>query len=93
MQDIFSTGARTLIAMSMASLLGGCGVAAKIEARNDYRTSADQYKSCLTANPAAPQNCEGLRLAMETDERKFNNLSAGTNPGSQTSHNVTILNR
>lgn len=93
MQNIASTGARTLITLSVASLLSGCGVAAKIEARNDYRTSADQYKACLTANAAAPQNCESLRLAMETDERKFNNLSAGTNPGSQTSHNVTILNR
>ncbi|WP_375309063.1 hypothetical protein WHZ77_17385 [Bradyrhizobium sp. A5] len=93
MQSKVVTGARTLIALFAAGLLGGCGVAAKIEARNDYRTSADQYKACLTANSAAPQNCEGLRLAMETDERKFNNLSAGTNPGSQTSHNVTVLNR
>ncbi|MHC2619194.1 hypothetical protein ACVIW2_001226 [Bradyrhizobium huanghuaihaiense] len=93
MQTIVRIGSRTFAALSLVSLLGGCGVAAKIEARNDYRTSADQYKACLTANPAAPQNCEGLRLAMETDERKFNNLSAGTNPGSQISHNVTILNR
>ncbi|MBH5372808.1 hypothetical protein [Bradyrhizobium glycinis] len=93
MQKIVWTGSRALISMSVVSLLGGCGVAAKIEARNDYRTSADQYKACLAANPAAPQNCEGLRLAMETDERKFNNMSAGTNPGSQTSHNLTILNR
>lgn len=76
-----------------AALLAGCGIAAKIEARNDYKTSAEQYKACLTANPASPQSCEGLRLAMETDERKFNSMSAGTNPGSQTSHNVTVLNR
>jgi len=73
--------------------LAGCGLAAKVESRNDYQASASNYKSCLTANPATPQNCEGLRLAMETDERKYNNLSAGTNPGSQTSTNLTVLNR
>jgi hypothetical protein len=57
------------------------------------KASATNYKACLAANPASPQNCEGLRLAMETDERKYNNLSAGLNPGSQTSTNVTVLNR
>lgn len=83
---------RTLILLALVPL-SGCGIAAKIDARQDYQASEAQYKACLTANPAAPQNCEGLRLAMEADERKYTNLSAGTNPGSQTSHNVTILNR
>jgi hypothetical protein len=75
--------------------LAGCGggIAAKVEARQDYQASEAQYKACLTANPAAPQNCEGLRLAMEADERKYNNFSAGINPQAQTSRNVTILNR
>jgi hypothetical protein len=72
--------------------LGGCGVAARIEAQSDYRTSAAQYKACLAANPAAPANCESLRLVMETDERRFTNTGAALG-GSQTSHNVTILNR
>jgi hypothetical protein len=74
-------------------LLAGCGLAARVDARNDYQTSAANYKTCLTANPASPQNCEGLRLAMETDERKYNNFSAGLNPGSQQSGTVTVLNR
>lgn len=72
--------------------LGGCAVAAKMEARQDYKVSADQYKACLTANPATPANCEGLRLAMETDERKFNNMGAAID-GGQSSRNVTILAR
>lgn len=95
MKHVNGIGRRQLIAISLVgiTILGGCGLAAKIEARNDYRTSAEQYKACLAASPATPANCEGLRLAMETDERKFNNMSAGTNPGSQTSQNVTILNR
>lgn len=92
MQNIITTGSRTLIALSLVGLLGGCGVAARYEARTEYQNSAAQYKACLAANASAPQNCEGLRLAMETDERKYNNLSAGV-VGSQTSHNVTILNR
>jgi hypothetical protein len=73
--------------------LGGCGFAARIDARNDYQASEANYKACLTANPSAPQNCEGLRLAMEADERKYNNLSAGLHPGSQGAATLTILNR
>jgi hypothetical protein len=82
-----------LVLLLAAVPLAGCGITAKIDARQDYQTSEAQYKACLSANPAAPQNCEGFRLAMEADERKYTNLSAGTNPGSQTTRNVTILNR
>jgi hypothetical protein len=74
-------------------LLTGCGIAARVDARNDYRSSVDNYKQCLAAHPSAPKECEGLRLAMEADERKYNNLSAGINPGGQNSSNVTIMNR
>jgi hypothetical protein len=80
------------IAVFLVLPLAGCGVAARYEARTDYQSSAAQYKACLGANPSAPQNCEGLRLAMETDERKYNNLSAGV-VGNQSSHNITVLNR
>ena len=83
---------RNLAAAVMCLALGGCGIAARMDARNDYKASADQYKACLAANPAAPSNCEGLRLAMETDERKFNNMGAAID-GSQSSRNVTILAR
>jgi hypothetical protein len=99
MNRIDRIGQRTLIAMAalaavaVAVSLAGCGLAARVDARNDYQASAANYKACVTANAATPQNCEGLRLALETDERKYNNISAGLNPGSQTSANVTILNR
>jgi hypothetical protein len=99
MKRINHIGQRALIAMaaltmiSAAVSLAGCGVAARVDARNDYQTSAANYKACLVANPAAPQNCEGLRLAMETDERKYNNFSAGLDPGSQRSANITVLSR
>lgn len=71
--------------------LGGCAVVARNDARTDYQASTVQYKTCLASSP--PASCEGARLAMEADERKFTNLSAGLNPGSQSSANVTILNR
>lgn len=83
---------RVLGVVLIGPLLAGCAVADKIQARSDYKASADQYKACLGANPSAPQNCEALRLAMETDERKFNNMGAAMDPGAQRSHNVTILN-
>jgi len=82
-----------LIVAALAVSLAGCGLAARVDARNDYQASTANYKACLTANPATPQNCEGLRLAAETDERRYNNLSAGLNPGSHVSANVTVLNR
>jgi hypothetical protein len=74
-------------------VLAGCGIAARIEARQDYQASTAQYKACLAANLSAPQSCEGLRLAAETDERKYNDLSAGLTPGAQRAGTVTILNR
>jgi hypothetical protein len=87
-------GAKAIIAIGLIFFpLSGCGIAARVDARNEYQTSTANYKACLAANPAAPQNCESLRLVMEIDERKYNNLSAGLNPGSQTQSNVTILNR
>jgi hypothetical protein len=87
-------GPRQFLAIGLIPmLLSGCGIAARVDARNEYQASAANYKACLAANPAAPQNCESLRLAMETDERKYNNLSSGLNPGSQTQNTVTILNR
>ena len=84
---------RVLVAIVSLLMLSGCGISARVDARNDYQASAVNYKACLASNPAAPQNCEGLRLAMETDERKYNNLSAGLAPGNQRSDTVTILNR
>jgi hypothetical protein len=72
--------------------LGGCGLAARHEARTEYQASAAKYKACLGGNPSTPQKCEGLRLAMEADERKYTNIGAGTS-GRQGAGQLTILNR
>jgi len=71
--------------------ISGCGIAARTDARNEYQASVERYKECLVANQSRPQQCEGLRLAMEADERKFNNISAA--PGGQRSANITVLSR
>lgn len=84
---------RCLAILSLCTILGGCAVAARMDAQQEYRASAANYKSCLVANPAAPHACESLRLAMETDERKYNNLSAGMSPDGQRTGTLTVLNR
>ena len=73
-------------------LLSGCAVADRVQSRSDYAESTARYKACLNANPATPQACESLRMAMETDERRFNNLGAAMD-GRQGSATVTVLNR
>lgn len=73
-------------------VLGGCGLVARHEARTEYQASAAEYKTCLAANQSLPQKCEGLRLVMEADERKYTNIGAGTT-GYQGAGQLTILNR
>jgi hypothetical protein len=70
--------------------LSGCGIAARTDARNEYQASVERYKECLTANSSRPQQCEGLKLAMEADERKYNNIYA---PGNQRSSAITVMSR
>jgi hypothetical protein len=74
----------------LAFLLAGCALR---NARMEYESSAEAYKQCLAAHPSAPQQCDGLRLAMEADERKFNNFIAATQPGGQRAVTATVLNR
>jgi hypothetical protein len=71
--------------------LASCGIAAKVDARNDYRASVAAYRDCLITH--APKDCEGLRLAMEADERQYNNLSAGITPGGNRTANINIQGR
>lgn len=82
------------ISMLMICLaLGGCGLAAKIDAREGYQEATARYRSCLETNPANPRACEGLRMAMEAQEREFNAMSSSLTPGGQTSSSISILSR
>lgn len=82
---------RIVAATILAGGLGGCGIAAKVEGRQDYRSSVAAYMECLATR--APKECEGLRLAMEANERQFNDLSAGMTPGGQRSAHINVENR
>jgi hypothetical protein len=63
------------IMMAVAGCVAGCAIAEKIVARNDAKRSAENYQNCMEANAASPQQCETLRLAMEEDQRKQENIS------------------
>jgi hypothetical protein len=71
---------RILGIVALGVTLGGCGVVARMEdlqecvkARQQYEESAAAYRTCLGVNQVNPRACEAQRLAMESDERAFNN--------------------
>jgi hypothetical protein len=65
---------RVLVAI-IALPLAACGMGAQLDARNDYQKATDDYKQCMAANPGVPQQCEALRLAMETAGHKYDEVS------------------
>ena len=73
-----------VVRLILALPLAGCGF---IQAQNQYNASAEKYKQCLAANPNAPQQCEGLRLILEVDERRYNAVRGIDSP------TITIQNR
>ena len=72
--------------------LSGCGIEAKIDARNDMQQSKLNYKNCLANNPSDPKACESTRLAYEADIRAYKAMSAGIQPGLNSTLNVTTSN-
>ena len=64
-----------VLAIFIVLPLAACGMGAQLDARNDYQKATDNYKQCMAANPGAPQQCEALRLAMETAGRKYEEVS------------------
>ena len=75
------------IAMISVSLTG-CGIAAKVNARNDMEQSKNTYKACLAANAAHPAACEASRMAYEADMKAYRATSAGIQPGRSDTFNV-----
>ena len=64
-----------VLAIFIVLPLAACGMGAQLDARNDYQKATDNYKQCMAANPGALQQCEALRLAMETAGRKYEEVS------------------
>jgi hypothetical protein len=65
-----------LVVLCMLALVG-CGIVAKIDARTEYQKTVADYSACLDAHPWELKACDGKRLAMEAEERAYNNLFAG----------------
>jgi hypothetical protein len=72
---------KAVLGVAVFMTLAGCGVIAKIDARNDYQQSRAAYKQCLAENQSDPAACDARRLAMEADERAYNNFTAGIHFG------------
>jgi hypothetical protein len=70
---------RLLFVAPLALVVSECG--ARVDARHKYEQSTAAYRECLNANSANPQVCDGKRLAMEADERAFNNMTAPLSRG------------
>jgi len=79
---------RHLSVFIAATLLGGCGVVAKVNARDDMTASKTAYKSCLLQNPSNVSACEGYRLAFEADLKAYRAASAGIQSGNNNTLNL-----
>jgi hypothetical protein len=62
-------------------LLSGCGVAAKIQARQAYQQAVSNYDACLTTNSNNPSQCAGLQQIVQTNEDEYNDMAAGIREG------------
>jgi hypothetical protein len=84
----------TRIFVALCALgLAGCGIAAKVGARANYQKSVEDYRACLDANANNLRACDGKRLAMEAEERVYNNMSAGVTQGGNSTANVIVQSR
>jgi hypothetical protein len=79
---------RLLILLALPWLLADCGVAAKVNARNEMEASKATYKDCLARNPQNVSACEGSRLSYEADMKAYRATSAGIQPGRNDTINI-----
>jgi hypothetical protein len=77
---------RLTLILCAVLVVSGCGVAAKVTAREDMQNSKAAYKACLAANPDNPDKCEALRRAYEADIQAYRETSKGLRPG----HTISI---
>jgi hypothetical protein len=76
------------IVPALAVLLSGCGVAAKVNARQDMEASKVAYKACLAQHEQDAAACDGLRRAYEADLSAYRATSAAIRPGPVDSYGV-----
>lgn len=60
-----------MILVPVSLSLSACGLAVRMNARNDMEGSKAAYKSCLAATPTKVSGCEALRLTYEADLKAY----------------------
>lgn len=74
------------ILATLGLVLGGCGVVAKVDARNQMQASLRDLKQCLRENQANPSPCRTLKIIYDADMSAYRATSAGILPG----YNVNV---
>jgi hypothetical protein len=69
------------LALIVANFASACGVAAKINARDDLEQSKAAYKQCLIQNAEEPNRCAALRTVYQTDLQTYEAMSRGVRTG------------
>lgn len=72
---------KILVLVETACVISGCGIVAKVDARNDMMAAKKEYTDCLRKNNAEPGACAGLKEAYQTDLQAYRATSAGIQPG------------
>ena len=62
-------------------ILSGCGVAAKVNARNDLEQSKRAHKQCLIEYADDIGKCASQRTAYQTDLQTYEAMSRGIRTG------------
>jgi hypothetical protein len=73
--------ARYLSVVVLALATCGCGIAAKVHARDDMMQAKTEYTQCLQENSVEPAKCAGYKEAYEADLQAYRATSAGVQPG------------
>ncbi len=77
MAGVISGVARTALAVVLAGSVAACGIAAKVNARDDMETSRAAYKACLVQHSQKVAACDGPREAYQADLAAYRAMSAG----------------
>jgi hypothetical protein len=72
------------LVLILTFLLTSCGIAAKINARNDMTQSKEAYKRCLSQHANDVTACNASKLAYEADLQDFRATSSGVRNGNVT---------
>jgi hypothetical protein len=62
---------RAYFLLAAVVALSACGLAVRMDARNDMVGSKAAYKSCLAQNPGKVSACEASRLSYEADLKAY----------------------